>query len=185
MKHNSNSSFIHQVIDLVGHPGNARDASTDVIVQEKMGEGMVAVVPQTPLHIQARFESTHEGIFVTAHVSTEANGECSRCLNVLTLAVEVAFQELFAYSSKEAYDYEVHNNHVDLEPLTRDAVVLSLPFQPICRPACADLHYENLFLCDDKNPNDTASISDRRWSALLDFQASETDSLNSNEKRKN
>jgi uncharacterized metal-binding protein YceD (DUF177 family) len=54
-------------------------------------------------------------------------------------AVEVEFQELFGYPGTEAIDFEVQDDHVDLETLVRDAIVLSLPFQPVCQPDCPGL----------------------------------------------
>ena len=89
-----------------------------------------------------RLESVHEGVLVTAEVDAVAEGECGRCLIDIALPVEVEFQELFAYHSGEAFEYEVQDDHVDLESLIRDAVVLSLPFQPVCRPDCPGLDPE-------------------------------------------
>ena len=69
---------------------------------------------------------------------------------------------------------------MDLEPLIRDAVVLSLPFQPVCRPDCPGLDPETgerLADVPDRKPNETV---DPRWSALAAFQASDTESTSNN-----
>lgn len=139
----------------------------------RLGEGMVSIPEGGTLELDLRLESMHEGILVTATVDTEAVGECSRCLIGIQLPVQVDFQELFAYSSDEAFDYEVHDDHVDLEPLIRDAVVLSLPFQPVCRPDCPGLDPETgerLADVPDRKPRENV---DPRWSALAGFEASD------------
>jgi uncharacterized protein len=98
---------------------------------------------------------------------------CGRCLTDIEVPVQVDFQELFAYSSDEAFDFEVHDDHVDLEPLIRDAVVLSLPFQPVCRPDCPGLDPETGERLAERPDHKPREIADQRWSALAGFQASE------------
>lgn len=161
--------FTIGVHDLIHRPGEQREKSIDISVPEKLGEGLVAVEPGTPLHMDVRLESVHEGILVTAEVATTASGECGRCLDPLTEAVRVEIQELFAYSHDEAFDFEVQDDHVDLEPLVRDAVVLALPFQPVCRPDCAGLHPETgERLAEGQAPSQNESL-DPRWAALRDL----------------
>ena len=54
---------------------------------------------------------------------------------------------------------------VDLEPLLRDAVVLALPFQPVCREDCPGLCSEcGVHLADD--PEHRHEQVDPRWAAL-------------------
>ena len=80
--------------------------------------------------------------------------------------VEVEIQEVFAYSHDEAFDYEVHDTLVDLEPVVRDAVVLSLPFQPVCQDECAGLCPQcGVRLLDHPGHEHEAPV-DPRWSAL-------------------
>ena len=59
---------------------------------------------------------------------------------------------------------------VDLEPLLRDAVVLALPFQPLCRPDCPGLCAEcGARLSDDPDHRHEAPV-DPRWAALAELQ---------------
>ncbi|WP_374758247.1 DUF177 domain-containing protein [Leifsonia sp. LS1] len=156
-------------------PGAMREQELAIPVREKLGEGLISVPEGAMLDLDLRLESVHEGILVSAVASTTATGVCGRCLIDIEGPVEVDFQELFAYPSGEAFDYEVHDDHVDLEPLIRDAVVLALPFQPVCRPDCPGLDPETgerLADVPDREPTQTV---DPRWSALAGFQASDTD----------
>ncbi len=161
------------VRDLMQRPGEMREQQLTVSVPEQFGEGLVAVRAGSTLEIDLRLESVHEGILATAEVDGTADGECGRCLIDIAQPVEVEFQELFAYHSGEAFEYEVQDDHVDLEPLIRDAVVLALPFQPVCRPDCPGLDPETGLRLADHPELDTPEHADPRWAALAGFQASE------------
>jgi uncharacterized protein len=157
------------VRDIVNRPGEMREHSYDVVVPARMGEGLVAVQEGATLHAEVRLESVHEGILVTADIDTTAEGECGRCLRAMSEPVEVEFQELFAYSGSEASEFEVLNDHVDLESLVRDAVVLSLPFQPVCTPDCPGLDPETGERLERRPEPESREASDPRWAALAEF----------------
>ena len=174
------SPFRVTVRDLINRPGEMREHRVDVPSPEQFGEGLVAVREGSELEIDARFESVHEGILATAEVDAIAEGECGRCLIDIALPVRVEFQELFAYHSGEAFEYEVQDDHVDLEPLIRDAVVLALPFQPVCRPDCPGLDPNTgERLAEGTRAQEDAPI-DPRWSALREIadQGSAAESRN-------
>jgi uncharacterized protein len=170
---NQEQPFRVQVRDLTNRPGEMREERLTVAAPDTMGEGLVAVRAGSELGIDVRLESVHEGVLVTAEVDAVAEGECGRCLIDIALPVEVEFQELFAYHSGEAFEYEVQDDHVDLESLIRDAVVLALPFQPVCRPDCPGLDPETGQRLADHPELVTHEQHDPRWGALAGFQASE------------
>ncbi len=116
-----------------------------------------------------KLEGLHEGILVSAEIDTEATGECVRCLDPVSIPVQVEFQELFAYSADEAFDFAVRDDHVDLEPVVRDAVVLALPFQPVCRPDCPGLDPETGEKLADNPDRSPREVLDPRWAALEGF----------------
>ncbi len=167
------SPFSINVRDLVNRPGEMREQQLDVPAPEQFGEGLVSVRQGSELALDVRLESVHEGILATAEVDATAEGECGRCLIDIALPLRVEFQELFAYHSGEAFEYEVQDDHVDLEPLIRDAVVLALPFQPVCRPDCPGLDPETGQRLADHPELVTPVEHDPRWAALAGFTASE------------
>ncbi|KZE90407.1 MULTISPECIES: DUF177 domain-containing protein [unclassified Agromyces] len=167
------SPFSVNVRDLVNRPGEMREQRLDVPAPEQYGEGLVAVRQGSEVAVDVRLESVHEGILASAEVDATAEGECGRCLTDIALPVEVEFQELFAYHSGEAFEYEVQDDHVDLEPLIRDAVVLALPFQPVCRPDCPGLDPVTGLRLADHPELVTPEQTDPRWAALAGFTASE------------
>lgn len=154
------------VYDLMHRPGEMRERVLDVTVPEEFGNAMIGVKSGSDLRIGLRMESLHDGILVSAEVDATAAGECGRCLIDIEQPVQVEFQELFAYSSDEAFDYEVHEDTIDLEPVIRDAVVLSLPFQPVCQEDCLGLCPQcGVRLLDNPGHKHEEAI-DPRWAAL-------------------
>lgn len=156
--------FVLPVRDIMHRPGEMREFEFDVPAPSVWGEGLVAVAPGETIALHARAESVHEGILITADVQSRYKGVCGRCLTDIDEAVEVEFQELFGYSGGEANDFEVQDDHVDLETLVRDSIVLSLPFQPVCRPDCPGLDpVTGEKLTQEAAPEPTI---DPRWAAL-------------------
>lgn len=160
------------VRDLINRPGTMHERHLEIVVPGELGEGLVAVKAGSTLTVNLRLETLHEGILVSAQISGKAAGECGRCLIEIELPVQVEFHELFAYSLDEAYECEVQDDHVDLEPLIRDAVVLSLPFQPVCRPDCPGLDPETGQRLAEAPELEPEEKRDPRWAALMEFQAS-------------
>ncbi|MBW1637933.1 DUF177 domain-containing protein [Microbacterium resistens] len=161
-----NGPFVLPVRDIVRRPGEMREHGITVALPEQWGEGLVAVEAGTDVSVDVRLESVHEGILASGTVDSRYRGECSRCLNPIEEPVEVEFQELFAYPGEEANDFEVQDDHVDLETLVRDAVVLSLPFQPVCQPDCPGLDPETGERLVRNAGTETVAPIDPRWSAL-------------------
>ncbi|MDX2375599.1 DUF177 domain-containing protein [Microbacterium sp. LRZ72] len=145
-----------------------REAQIEATPAERWGEGLVAVQAGEPVRVAARLESVHEGILVTAEVDTRYTGVCGRCLTDIAAPVEVEFQELFAYPGEEESDFEVQDNHVDLETPVRDTIVLSLPFQPVCSEDCPGLDPETGERKDEGSGIQEDADTDPRWAALRD-----------------
>jgi uncharacterized protein len=154
------------VYDLMHRPGEMRERVLDVTVPEEFGNAMIGVKAGSELHIDMRMEALHDGILVSAEVDGTAAGECGRCLIAIEQPVQVEFQELFAYSSDEAFEYEVHEDTIDLEPVIRDAVVLSLPFQPVCQEDCLGLCPQCGVRLLDNPGHEHEEAIDPRWAAL-------------------
>jgi uncharacterized protein len=164
--HLRETPYTVSVVDIVHRPGEMREKSIETQVDDEMGNAVIGVRKGAQLHIDARLEALHDGILVSGDVDGTAEGECVRCLIDVAVPVEVEFAELFAYSFDEAFDYTVQDDHVNLEPLVRDAVVLSLPFQPVCQEDCLGLCPEcGVRLLDNPGHEHEAPV-DPRWAAL-------------------
>jgi uncharacterized protein len=113
-----------------------------------------------------------EGVLVTGTARAGLEGECVRCLEPVHDDVVADFQELFVYDDSQTDDDEndetsrLEGDLLDLEPLLRDAVVLTLPFQPLCREDCPGLCVEcGARLADDPGHQHEEAV-DPRWAAL-------------------
>ena len=173
--------FTVPVYDLMHRPGEMREKTLDIVVPEGFGNAVIGVPTGAMLQVDARFESLHDGILVSAEVTGEAVGECVRCLQEVRMPIEVDVQELFAYSQDEAFDYEVQDDQIDLEPVVRDAVVLSLPFQPVCREDCLGLCPQcGVRLLDHPGHEHEAPV-DPRWASLAGFESLTGQSTDAND----
>ncbi|MCU1438119.1 MAG: hypothetical protein JWP66_1206 [Naasia sp.] len=153
------------VRDLVNRPGEMRERELIVRNPEKLGEGLAWVAEGRELLIELRVESVHEGMLVTGHVETVADAQSARTLTDFALPLDVEFQELFAYPSEVPSEYQVDGDHVDLEQLVRDAVVLALPFQPEIAGEPENIELPegiSLVLADEERD----APLDERWAAL-------------------
>jgi uncharacterized protein len=156
--------FSLPVRDILHRAGEMREHTLHVTAPATWGEGLVAVTKGTALDVEVRLESVHEGILVSAVIDTQYSGECGRCLTDIAEPLQVEFQELFGYSEDEANDFEVQDDHVDLETPVRDSIVLSLPFQPVCQPDCPGLDpHTGSKLTEPAEPEESI---DERWAAL-------------------
>lgn len=156
--------------DLIHRPGEMRERQLDIATPERFGNAVIGVPEGANVEIDLRLEALHDGILVSAEVDATATGECVRCLIEVAHPVEVDIQELFAYSEDEAFEYQVQDDHVDLEPVIRDAVVLSLPFQPVCQEDCPGLCPECGVRLLDNPGHEHEEPIDPRWAALAGLE---------------
>jgi uncharacterized protein len=164
------SVFEIPVNDLTRRPGQMSELELDITLASPMGQGAATVPAGEVIELNLRLESVHEGILATGEVDSTAKAECSRCLEPLNLAVEVDFQELFAYSLEQEDDFLVQDEKIDLEQAITDAVVLSLPFKPVCSEDCLGLCSEcGMKMAEDPEHVHQAQV-DSRWSELESFR---------------
>jgi len=132
---------------------------------------VIGVPSGTDVELDLRLESVMEGVLVSGTVRGRAVGECVRCLGGIEQGLDARLQELYAYADRARDDgnedevRELQDELIDLEPALRDAVVLALPFQPVCRDDCPGLCSEcGARLADD--PDHRHEVLDPRWAAL-------------------
>jgi len=65
----------------------------------------------------------------------------------------------------------VQSELIDLEPVLRDAIVLELPFQPVCRPDCRGLCPDCGLDLNSVDEHDHDDAVDLRWSKLTQFES--------------
>jgi uncharacterized protein len=159
--------------ELVRRPGAQKLVSEVFPAPAPLGTEVIGVPTGADVKLEVSFESVSEGIWVNGTVTADAVGECSRCLDVVPHHVAATVQGLFLYpggerddDAEEAEDaFQFDGDIIDLEEITRDAVVTDLPFIPLCDPDCPGLCDQcGARLADD--PGHAHEVIDPRWSAL-------------------
>ena len=164
------NNFDIPVHELTRRPGHNSEIQRSIDLDTAMGQGAASVPAGAVIELDLRLESIHEGVLATGEVSTTATSLCSRCLEPMELLVEVDFQELFAYSLDQEDDFLIQDEKINLEQAITDAVVLSLPFKPVCSEDCLGLCSE-CGLNFSQDPDHVHEVSiDSRWSGLESFR---------------
>jgi uncharacterized protein len=173
------SGLVLDTRELGRRAGAMKKVHTTVDAPGDLGIAVIGVPEKSPVELDLRLESVVEGVLVTGTVTVQLEGECVRCLVDISDEMDIDVMELFVYPGSEATEDEASRmvgELIDLEPLVRDAVVLDLPFQPLCRDDCAGL----CVVCGaDLNLDPAHSHEapvDPRWERLtaLDTQSGKT-----------
>ena len=146
------SPLVLDIRELGRRAGSIMETARVVPAPVDLAVALARVPEGADLALRVQCESAGEGIWVTGSVDFTVVGECARCLEPLSWPQEATFEELFAYPPTDARgarvdeddDEEgersiVEDDLIDLEPIVRDAIVLSLPMAPMCREQCAGL----------------------------------------------
>jgi uncharacterized protein len=177
-------AFLLNTHELPRRAGEMKEYELDIQAPFRVGVPLIAVPEGDLIEVDARCESVTEGILVTADIYAVAIGECIRCLDPVELPVDRKIQELYRYEptddkgkksrkkDEEIDDLDedellyVEGDQVNLEVPILDAIILSLPINPLCDEEC-------LGLCPDCGekweslPEDHGhEVIDARWSGL-------------------
>ncbi|WP_033343890.1 YceD family protein [Catenuloplanes japonicus] len=170
---NPRSPLVLDTRELPRRPGAMREIRRVSEAPADLGVEMIGVAQGADLSLDLRLESVSEGVLVSGSVSGPITGECGRCLRTIDDSLTVTVQELFAYENSvtdETTDEDefgrVQDDLIDLEPAVRDAVVLALPTNPLCREDCPGLCSECGVHWDDLPEDHTHELADPRWAAL-------------------
>ena len=167
------SPLVFDTRELGRRPGSIQRLRRPVPVPGELGLELIRVPVGTTLDLDLRFESVMEGVLASGTARVPVSGECGRCLGRIDDAFGVEFQELFAYPDSPTDDTtdedevsRLHGDLLDLEPVLRDAVVLALPTNPLCRDDCPGLCPGCGTRWDELPAEHAHEERDPRWAAL-------------------
>jgi uncharacterized protein len=170
---NPRSPLVLDTKDLPRRPGAMRVVERTVPAPDGLGLELIGVPPRADLTLSLRLESVSEGVLVSGTVTAPVEGECGRCLRTISDTLDVEIQELYAYehsTTDETTDEDevgrLQGDLIDLEPALRDAVVLALPTNPLCREDCPGLCPECGVRWDELPDDHGHEQVDPRWAAL-------------------
>jgi uncharacterized protein len=161
-----------------------REQLDEVVRDDRAGYRAAA-----PAHVSARLERLARRVRLRATTRAELVCPCGRCLAPVTLAVPVEFELSLvpedeptapsgegrerdqgpvggSFRAEEADEERYHGKVIDLAPILREQILLSLPAYPVCResckglcPVCGQNLNERECGCDRRVP-------DPRWAGL-------------------
>jgi len=86
-----------------------------------------------------RATRTSRGIYLNGKLESTIEAECTRCLDTVTLPIEIQIDDLYYHPAHTAPPGEFVINEdgiLDLAPLIRELSLLAIPMQVYCRDAC-------------------------------------------------
>lgn len=127
-----------------------------------------AVTVEGPVTVDVELEAQGAEVLLTGEVRFEWQGDCRRCLEVTHGQERVELREVFERAPVEGETWPLGTDHVDLEPVVREAVLLTLPLVPLCSPDCrgpAPERFPATVEGTDENDAGGGPV-DPRWAAL-------------------
>jgi uncharacterized protein len=169
------SPFVLNTRELGRRPGSMRELRREIIAPAGWELELVRVPAGAKVELDLRLEAVVEGVLVSAAVRAPLAAECGRCLDPVNTALDLPVAELFVYEP-EADDGEVpvvDGDFLDLEPVLRDAIVLALPFNPLCAEDCAGLCVVCGARLAEVEPDHGHDQIDPRWAGLAALKSPE------------
>ena len=161
-------------------PGATRALRRVVPAPVELGLELIGVPEGSDLELDLTLTSVSEGVYVSGRIRGSLTGECGRCLDSISDSFDVPLAELYAYAdstTEETTDSDevgrMQGDLIDTEPAVRDAVVLTLPTNPVCRPDCPGLCPQCGVHFDDLPADHRHEIVDARWAALRNLSNTE------------
>ena len=160
--------YVFDVLERGRRPGAMKEIQTSVPAPVDLGYEVIAVPQDSEVGLDLKLEAVVEGVLATGTVHAEIRGECARCLSQIEDEKSFELQELYFYPGNEVDEEEslVIDDAIDLEEALRDAVVLELPFTPLCDPDCLGLCQECGFNLNNDPGHGHDEKVDPRWEKL-------------------
>jgi len=89
-----------------------------------------------------RLTRTAQGLYAAGSLHATTRLECVRCLTPFDQPLAAAFDDLFVYPPTKAPEALLsipETGLLDLNPLTREYLLLDVPLRPLCRDDCRGL----------------------------------------------
>jgi uncharacterized protein len=172
-RRSSGNPWVVELRELGRRAGSMQELDRELPAPAGWKVELIGVPEGSPVRLDLRLESVMEGVLVSGEVTAELVGSCARCLEPIEDTLTLDVQELYAYegstteeTSEEDEVRLVEGERIDLEPMVRDAVVLSLPLAPVCDEDCAGLCAGCGRRWDDLPDDHTHEQLDPRWAGL-------------------
>ncbi len=160
--------LIVDIVDLRRRTGSRRAVNSRLVLDDlQVGEKSVV---DGVLTMDLVVESVTEGVVASGRVSAMSRTPCRRCLRDVDLPLDVDIHEVFEASPTEGETWPIETERIDLTPVVREAVLLSLPIAPLCSDDCVGPEPDRFptGAVPDEEPQ-----RDERWAALDELRFDE------------
>jgi uncharacterized protein len=184
--------FLLNTYELPRRAGELKEYQLDIETVTRIGVPLIAVQEGDVIEVDVRLESVTEGILLSAEIYAVAQGECIRCLDPVEVVIDRKIQELYRYepTNEKGHRKRRDDEDVDLDgeeelqmegdlmnleiPII-DAIILTLPVNPLCSQDCLGLCPDCGEKWESLPQGHAHEVIDARWSGLeeLDFGKSE------------
>lgn len=136
---------------LPAEPNQERSFHLDLVAPQDLGTVVMEVVPGSVVSVDITLRSLVEGVLFEGRADSQVRSECVRCLEPIEGVETTEVSQMFFTPEAIAHMREEHGeegvedlevlegDEIALEPIFRDAIVTSFPFQPLCRADCKGL----------------------------------------------
>ncbi len=184
------SAWSVSVAQVASRAGRSKSIDMTVPAPSGIGDTIVGIHEGSDVHVTGSFDSIVDGLIFRGQAEALLVGECTRCLKPLDPEWTVQLTAFFPYDMPDAGNggnneevdivageeesedlYPLNNDgaYADLEALLRDALVESLPLQPLCREDCQGLCSRCGVDLNDE-PDHHHDTTDIRFAALEQFK---------------
>lgn len=166
----------------------AREAADEMVAGDQAGYRA-----RGPLHVDARLDKIERRVRVDAHGKAELTVPCGRCLAPVAVDLPLDFELTLVpedeYGAEPQGEREEHGGRVagsfdaeqaeedvysgkviDLDPLIREQLVLSLPAYPVCREDCKGLCPVCGGNLNERECGCDRHVPDPRWAGLKNIK---------------
>lgn len=149
----------------------------ETVIAEGLEVSTAGIPDKSEVHIHAELRPTMSGVDAAIQVKSSWEGECRRCLDVVSqdIAIDktVSFlpeADIDGPISADAADaYAITHDRVDLGDVLREELMLSLPLSPLCSEDCIGADPDRFISGDDVDGSETDDDDDGidpRWAGL-------------------
>jgi uncharacterized protein len=145
-----------------------------------------------PVHVDARLEKIERRVLVDAQGRAELTVPCGRCLTPVSVDLPVEFELTLvpedeyrdadegekqghgptagSFEPAQAEEETYSGRVIDLDPLLREQLVLSLPAYPVCREDCKGLCAVCGTNLNERECGCDRHVPDPRWAGLKNLK---------------
>ncbi|MDI9588319.1 MAG: YceD family protein [Acidobacteriota bacterium] len=150
----SNRKFNGAVLDITTlptEPDHERTFHLDLIAPDDLKTAVMAVPEGSDIPVDITVRSLIDGVLFQANATVDLHAECVRCLDPIKISRDIDVSEMFFTPEAIARMRDEHGDEgveglevlegdkIELEPLLRDNIVTSFPYQPLCSQDCQGL----------------------------------------------